>query len=50
MNTTGIADRRTLIRHGSVAFVTGATIMILLHKASHALAGALLGYGVVQLP
>ena len=50
MNTTGIADRTTLIRHGIVAFVTGATIMILLHEASHAVAGAVLGYGVVQLP
>ena len=50
MNTTGTADRRTVIRHGIVAFVTGATIMILLHEASHAVAGAALGYGVVQLP
>ena len=44
------ADRGTLIRLGTVAFVTGATIMILLHEASHAVAGAALGYAVVQLP
>ena len=50
MNHVAIADRTTLIRHGSAAFVTGATIMILLHETSHAVAGALLGYGVVQLP
>lgn len=44
------ASRRTLIRNGVVAFVTGATIMILLHESSHAVAGALLGYGPTQLP
>lgn len=43
-------SRGTLIRNGVVAFVTGATIMILLHESSHAVAGALLGYGPTQLP
>lgn len=33
-----------------VAFVTGATIMILLHESSHAVTGALLGYQPTQLP
>lgn len=45
-----VASRGTLIRNGVVAFVTGATIMILLHESSHAVAGALLGYGPTQLP
>ena len=44
------ADRATLIRNSVVAFVTGATIMILLHESSHAVAGALLGYRPIQLP
>ncbi len=51
MNTTAAAtERGTLIRNGVVAFVTGATIMILLHETSHAVAGAVLGYGPTQLP
>ncbi len=45
-----MTDRATLIRNGAVAFVTGATIMVLLHEGSHAVAGALLGYRPVQLP
>ncbi|GAA3703414.1 hypothetical protein GCM10022204_20790 [Microlunatus aurantiacus] len=44
------SGRGTLIRNGVVAFVTGATIMILLHETSHAVAGALQGYGPTQLP
>lgn len=44
------ADRATLIRLGVVAFVTGVTIMVLLHESSHAVAGALLGYHPTQLP
>jgi hypothetical protein len=42
--------RGALIRNGVVAFLTGATLMILLHESSHAIAGVLLGYHPVQLP
>ncbi len=49
-NSVAVTPRSTLIRTGVVAFVTGATIMILLHESSHAVAGALLGYGPTQLP
>ncbi len=43
-------DRAVLIRNGVVAFVTGATLMTLLHESSHAIVGALLGYRPIQLP
>ncbi len=50
MNVAEGADRSTLIRGGLVAFVTGATIMIMLHESSHAVVGALQGYHPTQLP
>ncbi|MBE8147158.1 hypothetical protein IOD13_17340 [Brevibacterium casei] len=38
------SHRDRLILGASLAFVIGATIMILLHETSHAVMGALLGY------
>lgn len=45
------ASHRSRLSLGSaLAFVIGATIMILLHETSHAVTGALLGFHPLQLP
>ena len=44
------SHRSRLILGASLAFVIGATIMILLHETGHAVMGALLGYHPQQLP
>lgn len=46
----GPQPRSRIILGSSLAFVIGATIMIFLHEASHAVAGAVQGYHPQQLP
>lgn len=44
------AQRRRIVLQATLAFVIGATIMVLVHESSHSAASALLGYRPVQLP
>lgn len=46
----GRSQRPSLALVGSVAFTIGASVMILLHEASHAVAGLVLGHHPLQLP
>jgi len=50
MNADAAPGRSPLVLGSALGLVLGASIMILLHETSHAVAGALQGYRPLQLP